>query len=85
MHGIGEYRWATGEIYKGSFANDELNGIGFYWFPDGNLYQGNWKDDKLNGLQIIHYKDTGTTDEAELKDGLGEGLQAEHTSDGINW
>jgi hypothetical protein len=85
MHGIGEYRWANGRIYNGSWANDNRNGMGLLWFPDGNLYQGNYKDYKWDGLQIIHYKATGNTADAEYQDGLAEGLYAKHTSDGIIW
>ena len=32
MHGIGEYRFADGKIYKGSWANHVINGMGLYWF-----------------------------------------------------
>jgi hypothetical protein len=83
-HGIGEYRWADdGTIYKGCFANNNRNGIGLQWYPDGNFYQGNYKDGKRDGLQIIHFKATGDTADAEYQDGLKEGLYAEHRSDGV--
>ena len=85
MHGIGEFRWPNGIIYKGSFANDNLNGIGLYWFPDADLYQGYHKDNKRDGVQIILYKATGDTADAEYQDGLREGLYAEHRSDGVYW
>ena len=75
-HGIGEYRWADGKIYKGSWANDDRNGMGLLWFPDGDLYQGNYKDSKRDGLQIIHLKATGNTVDAEYQDDLEEGLFA---------
>jgi hypothetical protein len=85
MHGVGEYRWANGKIHKGSYANGARNGIGLYWLPSGDFYQGNYKDDKWDGLQIIQYKATGNTAEAEYQNNLREGLYAEHRSDGIAW
>jgi hypothetical protein len=84
-HGIGEYRWASGNIYKGSWANDNMNGMSLFWHHDGSLNQGNYKDDKRDGLQIIHFKATGDTADAEYQDNLAEGLCAEHTSNGIIW
>jgi hypothetical protein len=54
-HGIGEYRWADGSIYKGSFANDNINGIGLYWNASGDLYLGTYKDNNRDGLHIIYY------------------------------
>ena len=74
MHGLGEYRWANGNIYKGSWANGNMNGIGLFWSPDGDLCQGNYKDNKRDGLKIIHYKASGNTADAEYQDGLLEGL-----------
>jgi hypothetical protein len=85
MHGIGEYRWADGRIYKGSWANDDRNGMGLLWYPNGSLYQGNYKVNKRDGLQIIHSKATGNTADAEYQHDLLEGLFALHKSDGIVW
>ena len=85
MHGIGEFRWANERIYKGSFSNGNRNGMGFLWFSNGDLCQGNWNDDKQDGLQIIHFKATGTTADAEYQDGLAEGLYALHRSDVMIW
>jgi hypothetical protein len=85
MHGIGEFRYNDGAIYKGCWTNDNRNGTGLFWYPDGDLYQGNYKDSKWDGLQIIHYKATGVTADAEYQDGLLDGLYAEYTSNGIIW
>ena len=70
MHGIGEYRYVDGNIYNGSWANNKRNGIGILTFPYGSLFQCNFKDDKMDGLQIIHYKATGDTVDAEYQDDL---------------
>jgi hypothetical protein len=59
MHGIGEFRFFNGRIYKGSFANDQFHGIGLLWLPNGNLYQGYYKDDKMDDFQIIDFKASG--------------------------
>ena len=84
-HGIGEYRWADGKIYKGSYANGVRNGMGLLWFPDGDFYQGNYKDDKWDGLQIIQFKASGITADVEYQNNKREGLYASHISDGIYW
>jgi hypothetical protein len=76
MHGIGEYRYANGNIYKGSWANGNINGMGLFWFASGDLYQGNYKDNKRDGLQIIHIKANGDTADVEYQDDLAEGLNA---------
>ena len=76
---------ANGTILKGSYANDKRNGIALKWLPSGSLYQGTYKDGKADGLQIIHYKASGKTADADYQNNLFEGLYAEHTSDGIFW
>jgi hypothetical protein len=85
MHGIGEFRFANGRIYKGSFANDQFHGMGLLWLPNGNLYQGYYKDDKMEDLQIIDFKATGDSAYVEYKENFMEGLFAFHKSDGIIW
>jgi hypothetical protein len=59
--------------------------MGLYWYPSGDLYQGNYKESKRDVFQIIKYKATGKTANAEYKDGLLEGLFALHQPDGIIW
>ena len=82
---MGEFKWANGNIYKGSFSNDKFNGIGLKWLANGDLLQGNYKNDKRDGLHIIHLKATGNTADVEYQDDLKEGLYAEHTPTGIIW
>jgi hypothetical protein len=53
-HGIGEYRYSNGDIYKGSWANEDKSGIGLYWTAKGDLSYGTYKEDKNDGLHIIH-------------------------------
>ena len=80
-HGIGEFRFTDGSIYKGSYERDKQNGLGLLWLPDGTNYQGNFKDNQRDSIQLIYYKETGDTAEAEYKDDQAEGLFALHEPD----
>jgi len=43
--GYGEYKWASGNIYKGMYKNDKRHGYGEMYWIDGSFYKGEW----LNG------------------------------------
>ena len=47
MHGEGEFRWKTGEIYRGGFKRDRRSGRGTLVLNGGEIIEGEWNDDKL--------------------------------------
>lgn len=49
MEGYGEYKYASGAVYKGDWKNNRQHGNGFYFFADGSFYEGEWNDHKMHG------------------------------------
>lgn len=49
MDGFGEYRYASGSVYKGEWACGKQQGKGVYEFPDGSVYEGQWTNHQLDG------------------------------------
>lgn len=45
--GYGEFEWASGNLYKGSYEGDLRNGYGQMFWVNGCIYRGEWK----NGIQ----------------------------------
>jgi 1-phosphatidylinositol-4-phosphate 5-kinase len=43
-HGLGEYRWASGNLYKGEYKFDKRDGYGQMKWADGSSFEGNWKN-----------------------------------------
>jgi hypothetical protein len=43
-HGLGIYRWETGEVYKGMYIEDQRNGYGELLIGETSIFQGQWKD-----------------------------------------
>ncbi len=41
-HGVGEYKWATGNMYKGGYQFDKRHGYGEMFWIDGSEYKGDW-------------------------------------------
>jgi len=48
-HGLGTYKWATGNWYQGNFVYDKREGYGEMHWKDGTVYKGEWKDGKQSG------------------------------------
>jgi len=47
IHGefsFGVYKWSTGAVYDGHWADNLRNGEGKMVYPEGDVYTGNWKD-----------------------------------------
>ena len=38
--GYGLYFYFDGDIYGGTWKNDQLNGLGIYYFANGDSYEG---------------------------------------------
>ena len=45
--GYGVFQWASGNVYKGEYKNDERDGYGEMYWTDGSCYQGEW----VGGIQ----------------------------------
>lgn len=41
-HGVGEYRWASGNLYKGQYKFDKRHGYGEMYWNDSSVYKGYW-------------------------------------------
>ncbi|WP_158729058.1 MULTISPECIES: hypothetical protein [unclassified Flavobacterium] len=44
--GEGAYYFATGDTYKGSWANSQMDGNGAYYYSNGDVRKGVWKNGK---------------------------------------
>ena len=44
--GEGTYYFTTGDTYKGSWTNSQMNGIGAYYYSNGDIRKGIWKNGK---------------------------------------
>lgn len=42
-NGKGVFTWASGNIYKGEYSEDERNGNGQMLWTDGSMYEGEWR------------------------------------------
>lgn len=52
-HGHGEFRWASGGYYKGSYEYDAKKGYGEMYWADGSIYRGQWDRGIQNGLGVM--------------------------------
>lgn len=41
--GYGEFRWASGNVYKGEYKDDMREGHGVMAWVDGSKYIGEWR------------------------------------------
>lgn len=62
-HGDGIYYYIDGRVYKGTWADDEINGYGAE--EGANFYEGEWKHNKYHGKGYLKLKD-GATFEGEF-------------------
>lgn len=49
MHGMGAYKYASGNEYSGCWVNGHMNGHGKMTYADGSSYDGQWTDNLMNG------------------------------------
>jgi radial spoke head protein 1 len=45
----GTYRYKSGAVYEGGWANNVYEGKGSYTFPDKSKVVGEWTEGKMNG------------------------------------
>lgn len=46
-HGYGVFKWASGNVYKGNYKEDQRHGYGEMYWTDGSVYKGEW----IRGIQ----------------------------------
>ena len=74
------YTWASGNVYKGEYWEDERNGQGRMEWIDGSVYEGEW----LNGIQHGFGKMTfpsGKVKEGIFEDNIFKGTAQEQDDD----
>lgn len=49
-HGTGEYQFADGDRYVGSFADGYASGVGTMYYSWGSVSRGTWASDSENGI-----------------------------------
>lgn len=54
--GEGEYKFADGKVYKGSFYNGHSDGFGKLILPNGDSYEGDWKLGQMHGHGVYKWK-----------------------------
>lgn len=42
MHGIGHYKYETGDDYQGEWSHGLMKGKGVYIYATGDIYDGEW-------------------------------------------
>ena len=67
-HGIGEERYASGDVYVGKFVNGKRDGKGVMKFASGAVYNGEWEDDRRHGKGNLT-KSNGNIDVGEFRNG----------------
>ncbi|TGN08327.1 MORN repeat-containing protein [Leptospira ilyithenensis] len=68
VNGIGKYIYENGDIYQGSFKNDQREGQGNFVYTDGEKFSGIYKEDKRSGPGEYQFKN-GDKYIGEFKDG----------------
>lgn len=56
-HGKGVFTWASGNIYKGEYFEDERHGNGQMLWTDGSIYEGEWVKGIQHGMGRIVFPD----------------------------
>jgi hypothetical protein len=51
-HGEGDYKWADGRIYRGSWKDGKQQGDGYMIFPNRTVQKGTWE----NGKKVESHK-----------------------------
>lgn len=79
--GYGEYTFAGGGTYEGSWKSNVREGLGTMKYSNGDLYIGEWSDDSPNGLgMLIHPNgkiDAGSWSYGKMISGQTYGYAAE--------
>lgn len=57
MHGFGKFKWASGRMYEGNWADDQKSGVGVLTFKGGNEYAGEFLNEKREGYGYYQWSD----------------------------
>ena len=68
----GNYKWADGAEYAGSFVNNKLQGSGEFKWVNGQFYSGEWLNNLMHGFGSLSNED-GSKFEGNFARGLKEG------------
>lgn len=78
--GYGEFRWKSGNIYKGNYKNDLRNGYGEMSWTDGSVYKGNWVNGIQHGFGCMRFLD-GTSNEGIFNRNIFQGPAKKRNSE----
>lgn len=79
--GVGEYRYADGDVYDGEWVDGKREGIGTYTEPEGDVYIGEWVDGETSGLGKLT-RSNGDIYEGQSANNRGNGKGTYTWSDG---
>lgn len=55
QRGLGVCKYGSGNVYKGSWADNKRNGKGTMEYANGNVYAGDWQNDRRRGKGTCDY------------------------------
>jgi hypothetical protein len=56
MQGKGIFTWKNGQVFEGSYQNDQKHGPGRLRLEDGSVIEATWVDGKPHGKGIYYTK-----------------------------
>ncbi len=59
-HGVGEWLFANGELYKGSWDMGTRHCVGVFLYQSGAVYRGKWNHDVREGYAVMSFADGST-------------------------
>ena len=81
MHGHGTYKFTSGNVYTGNWANGVMNGFGKMEYCDGSVYEGEWRTNLMHGDGVYVDRDrvtwTGIFVEGQFDSKIQKKLQSE--------
>jgi hypothetical protein len=81
MHGQGTYKYTSGNVYSGEWANGMMQGFGKMIYADGSSYEGTWVNNLMDGDGVYVDADkitwTGIFVEGQFDSKIQKKLQAE--------
>lgn len=63
--GVGTYTWSTGEVYTGSWQDDQLSGEGKMTWPGLGVYEGSFENGKRQGEGMFTWMYDGAPEEGQ--------------------
>lgn len=72
--------WESGNVYKGSYVDDERDGYGEMFWTDNSFYQGEWKAGIQHGYGKMTFPD-GTIKEGRFENNVFIGQNNNNNTD----